>query len=76
MSKRFTDAEKRSAKTELDAARADIDAAIAGVDAAAPGSSGGTVTDPVVDALDRANARISVALVDLGGKPCGGGRPC
>jgi len=74
--KQFTDEEKVSAKAELDKAKAQIEIAISGVNTAAPGDSGGAVTDPVVDALDKAKARISVALVDLGGKPCGGGKPC
>jgi hypothetical protein len=74
--KNFSNGERGSALTELDNAKKHIDDAIAGVNTAAPQNSGGTVTDPVVDALDKAKARITVALIDLGGKPCGGGRPC
>jgi hypothetical protein len=32
--------------------------------------------DAVLESLHKAHGRIAVALVDLGGKPCGGGRPC
>jgi hypothetical protein len=41
-------------------------------------SSGGNyqVSDSTIDALDKTKGRIQIALADLGGKPCGGGRPC
>ena len=76
MAKKFTDAEKLSANTELSKATAHIAAATTAVTGLQKVGSGYDVTDPIVDELDKAKARITVALVDLGGKPCGGGRPC
>jgi len=32
--------------------------------------------DGVWDRLHKAKGQILYALIDLGGKPCGGGRPC
>jgi hypothetical protein len=46
----------------------DIDQASLIADSEAP--------DALLESLHLAHGRISVALVNLGGKPCGGGRPC
>lgn len=74
--KHFTAAEKASAMAELTAASEDLASAMTDVNTAP--SSGGNyqVSDSTVDALDKTKGRIQIALADLGGKPCGGGRPC
>jgi len=73
MAKQPTNQEKQSAHDKLVEANGEIGAATLQVGVNDPGWK---VTDTVVDALDKAKGLISVALTDLGGKPCGGGKPC
>ena len=74
MAKKFTQAERDSANAALDEAAARIaqgKSKVAGIP-----SSDNTVTPGVVSDLHDAKGKIAGALADLGGKPCGGGRPC
>ena len=73
MPKRVTDQDLADAQQMLDSAGQDIQTANANMPA--PGTDvvkNNQCVQKLVDARDA----ISGALVDLGGRPCGGGRPC
>ena len=77
MAKRFTDEEKTSAETALSEAKQTVGATETTVIAAVKGPDGESeVSVPLIKELQDANGKIAGALADLGGKPCGGGRPC
>jgi hypothetical protein len=77
MAKRFTAAEKESAEVALRDAKQTVGVTETTVSAAVRGPDGNyEVAVPLIKDLQDANGRIAGALADLGGKPCGGGRPC
>lgn len=73
--KTFTSNEKTSADGAMQTAKDSIDAAGKKVTAVQQ-SGANKVDDSIVEDLHNAKDLIGGALADLGGKPCGGGRPC
>jgi|MudIll2142460700_1097286.scaffolds.fasta_scaffold2550040_2 hypothetical protein len=74
MAKKFTQAERDSANAALDDATRSISQGKTKVAGIPPADN--TVTPGVINDLHDAKAKIAGALADLGGRPCGGGRPC
>ena len=74
MAKKFTQAERDSANAALD----DATALVADAKRKMP-AAGNELTfeeGGAFDKLHKAKGQILGALIDLGGRPCGGGRPC
>lgn len=71
-------ARKKPKQGEIDEAKGAIDEAneVLGEIDQASLIADSEAPDAVLESLHKAHGRVSVALVDLGGKPCGGGRPC
>jgi len=72
---KFSAQQKTSADAAMTKAKEGIDAAGPKINAAQQ-SGNCEMDDDTVDDLLLAKANIEYALSDLGGRPCGGGRPC
>ena len=75
MPKRVNEGHIAKAKKELEDAKAALDRALGMLPSpntdVSPEPGGG-----IVDEMNEAKVEIQFALADLGGRPCGGGRPC
>lgn len=76
--KRFNAAERANAIQAMNAATNSIATAqttVNQIPATPPGNTYLMADDAVVDLVE-AKSSIDAALADLGGRPCGGGKPC